>query len=164
MKKPLTKAEIKTLARLLKRLPQIPHIPEKIFIPFMSKNVPITIELAFIQRKKALLIYRDDKYYTGWHFPGSFMSPRETFLTACQRTARVEVGLKIKNSRLLSTRRVALYSSRRFKCVSICFSYPTLEIPRRGAWFAKMPKDIIPEHRKLWQNIRPLLLGKSMPN
>lgn len=164
MQKPLTKMEIKTLARLLKRLPQIPDIPKKIFTPLMSKNVPVTTELALIQGKKVLLIYRDDKYFKGWHFPGSLMSPRETFLMTCQRIARVEVGLKIKNSKLLSARRVVIYSGRRFKCVSIFFSCATLKIARRGAWFAKMPKDIIPEHRKLWQIIKPLLLGKSMPN
>ena len=164
MQKHLTKAEIKTLAQLLKRLPSIPNIPENVFVSLMRKNVPVATELALIQNRKVLLIYRNDKYFKGWHFPGSYMSPRETFLTTCQRTARVEAGLKIKNSKTLSARRVIVYDSRRFKCVSIFFSCATLKTAKHGVWFAKMPQDIIPEHRKLWQIIKPLLLGKSMSN
>ena len=148
-KKKLTDREIKVLGKLLKKVRPIPNIPRELFLPIMSKNVPATTELAIIRKGSLLLTYRDDDFYKGWHFPGSFMSPGDTFEKSCRRVAFDETGLRPKKCSLLSA---AVYSrDKRFPCASLFFKCSVVGVSKHGRWFRAMPKDIIPSHKPLWK-------------
>lgn len=163
MRKPsrtqLIRKELRTLKRLLAKTPAIPHIPEELFIPIMRKNVPVTIDLAIARGKKILLTYRRDAYFTGWHFPGSFMAPGETAAEAVKRTARVEAGLNIRNAKLLGVTNCV--HGRRFHFVSFFFLSTAADRPTDGKWFSKQPSDLIPGHKHLWRIATTWLRGKS---
>ncbi len=144
----LTFKEIKILERLLKKLPALPNIPQELFISIMGKNVPVTIELIILRGNKILLTPRNDAYYKGWHFPGSFLCPGETFEKACERTALKELNLKIRKSELIST--INVLEGKRFHYASLVFLCSARGEPAEGEWFAKCPKNIISQHKKIW--------------
>jgi len=144
----LSLKEIKTLKKLLKKLSGLPNIPQELFVPVMGKNVPVTIELVIICGNKILLTPRNDAYYKGWHFPGSFLCPGETFKDACKRTALKETNLKIQKSELISV--INVPESKRFHYASLIFICSTRGEPSEGEWFTKCPKNIIPQHKKIW--------------
>ncbi len=144
----LTVKEIKTLEKLLKKLPALPNIPQELFILVMGKNVPVTIELIIVRGNKILLTPRNDAYYKGWHFPGSFLCPGEIFKDACERTALKETNLKIQKSELISV--INVPEGKRFHYASLIFLCSTRGEPSEGEWFAKCPKNIIPQHKKIW--------------
>ena len=145
----LRPAEIRALARLLKKVPAVPNIPKELFLLIMQKNVPVTIDLAIERGKKILLTRRNDAYFKGWHFPGSFMSPGETIKQAQKRTALLETGLKIQKSHLLGVSN--FIRGKRFHFVSFFFLCRVTGAPKDGAWFLKCPRNIIPEHKQLWR-------------
>lgn len=153
----LKKREIQTLARLLGKMPGVPHIPDELFVAVMGKNVPVTIELAIVRGNNIMLAYRRDPYFIGWHFPGSFMVPRETFAEGVRRTAFGELGLKIQTSRLVKITNAP--ASRRFHFVSLFFLCSTSGKPKNGKWFSACPTDMIPEHKALWRWTQSYLRG-----
>lgn len=155
----LNKRELQTLARLLKKMPGVPHIPKELFLSVMRKNVPVTIELAIVRGKRIMLAYRHDPYFTGWHFPGSFMIPRETFVEAVRRTAFGELGLKIQASRLIKISNAS--TNKRFHFVSLFFLCSTSGKPKNGKWFSTCPTNIIPEHKTLWRWTQSYLRDKK---
>lgn len=149
------KAEIVILKKLLTKLRPVPQIPAELFILLMSKNVPVTTELALINDKKVLLTYRSDSYYKGWHFPGRYMAPGETFKEACSNTASQEAGLRVKKVKLIAT--LNLKKNKRFHCISLFFLCHASGKAKEGSWFAACPRNIIPEHKELWSIFAPHL-------
>lgn len=150
----LTKQEISALGKLLKKVPAIPSVPEEFFISLMRKNVPAVVDLAIIRNHKILLTYRDDVFYRGWHFPGGLIHPRETFKQTASRILLKEVGLKLAKIEKINTFNNS--KDKRFHCLSIFFICRlAVGEPIDGKWFSDCPKDIIPEHKRLWSNIKP---------
>ncbi len=154
--KNLTTKEIKIFKKLLEKLPSLPNIPQELFVPIMSKNVPAFVDLAIIRNRKVLLTYRKDRYYIGWHFPGGLIRPGETFERTASRILLREVGLrqgKIEMINAFNTPR-----DKRFHWLSVFFICRfAVGEPIDGEWFSKCPHDIISAHRKLWSTIKPYL-------
>lgn len=151
----LNRAEIAILKKLLAKLKPVPRIPTELFLLLMSKNVPVTTELGLINNGRALLTYRSDPYYKGWHFPGRFMAPGETLEEACRNTASQEVGLKVKKVKLIAT--LNFEKNKRFHFISLFFLCHVSGKAKEGGWFAVCPRGIIPEHKKLWSILAPHL-------
>lgn len=145
----LSNLEIKTLEKLLKKVPALPRVPRELFIPLMSKNVPVAIELAPVSNGKVLLAYRNDAFYKGWHFPGSFMIPGETFEESCKRIISNEIGLRVKKISLMFI--AVSPRNKRFPLAHILFRCDVSGTAKRGEWFSKMPKDIIASHVRFWK-------------
>ena len=92
------------LKALLNKLPPV-HKGKwgEVFVPLMEKLVPACVELVIIKDHKMLLTYRDDKYFKGWHFPGSYIGPKETLNQTAQRCAKEELGVEIEFSKCIGT-------------------------------------------------------------
>lgn len=149
--------EIETLDLLLKKCPPLPNIPSDVFVSIMSRNVPVTIELGLRRRNKICLVYRNDKFYRGWHFPGSFLKPGESIKHACRRIAREELGVLVKN---ISFRCIFNETrDKRFHYVSLFFVGDAVGKIMKGALFDSLPKDILVQHRKLWQETSSVSSG-----
>ncbi len=75
----LTPTEIHLLLSLLEKMGAV-HKSSwgEAFVPFMSKVVPAAVELVIVRNGKVLLTHRRDAYFRGWHFPGTYLGPRET--------------------------------------------------------------------------------------
>ena len=134
----------------------IPNIPPALWITIMSKVVATSVELVLIRDGRALLTFRDDKYFTGLHFPGTFISPGETLIEAAKRCGQKELGIKINSAEPFG--KPIIHSNiTRFDCSSILLQCTSDEKPKSGEWHNKCPESIIKEQEKYWQYIEPLL-------
>lgn len=149
----LDKKEIKQLVSLLKKI-ENPHegLPQPVF-DALVKLVPFAAcELIIANNKKEILLaWRDDKYWKGWHFPGGLLRFGESFDERIQKTAWNELGINIEKSKFLFP--VNYVGSARGHGVSLIFLCFTQMIPKDGKFFKKMPRNIISEHRELWEKL-----------
>lgn len=137
--------------------PGFPKSPYDIFEKFMSKVVPVAVELVLIRQGKVFLTWREDNFFRGWHFPGGFISPRETLIKTCQRIADRETpGLSIISVDVLDI--VNNTDDPRFHCVSLIVKAQTFDEPQsdHGCWFSEKPADLIEIHQPIWQKIKTL--------
>jgi len=148
----LTLKEQKQLLILLKKIenPQL-GLPQSVF-DALVKVVPfVSCELIIVNKEGILLTWREDKWWKGWHFPGGLMRYKESFEKRIQQTAFLELGIQIKKYEFLFP--INYLNSPRNHGISLIYLCTTDMIPNDGRFFKKMPKDIIPEHKKLWNMI-----------
>jgi len=151
----LNAREIAQLSRLLKKI-QRPQgdLPQPVFnalvkvVPFISCELAVTNA-----REEILLTWRDDAYWKGWHFPGRLIRYGENFLHCIRSTARRELNIRISRAKFLFPMDYHK-TCPRGHAVSLVFSCPTRQKPNDGKFFARMPKDIISDHRLLWQKVK----------
>ena len=121
-------------------------------------GVSVAIELILMRSDGALfLTWRNDAYYKGWHFPGSYQLQRESRLEAARRIAKHElVGVTIDDVHHLGD--ADNIDSVRFHTLSLLMLATYSGNPRmnldRGRWFTQMPEDIILEHRAVWERVQ----------
>lgn len=84
------------------------------------------------------------------------MRYRETFDERIKDTALREVGIRIKKHEFLFP--INYPNSKRGHGVSLVFLCEA-EAPTNGKFFKHMPKDIIPEQRIMWKDIRKAIKG-----
>ncbi len=126
--------------------PGIMPSPYGIFDKLLSKIVPASQELVLLRDKKIFLTYRDDKWWKGWHLPGSNIKPRESLLQTCQRIADNEIpGIEIKNAELIST--VSAIHNPRFHNMVIIVKADFDGEPTGGEWFSSFPPDFLDVQR-----------------
>lgn len=143
---------IDLLARLLEKLPVF-HKGRwgKAFVPLMSKCVPACVELVIVRDDKVLLTHRKDEFFDGWHTPGTYIGPGETFEEAAQRCANKEIKASVRVLRHIA---VFLNDNPRFSDLSNLLLCEMKEEPQDGTWFTECPTDLIPEHQKFWSVIQ----------
>ncbi|HCM53140.1 TPA: hypothetical protein DIS57_04255 [Candidatus Wolfebacteria bacterium] len=149
----LTKKETEQLATLLGKI-EDPHsgLPQPVFDALCDVVPFIACELVVMNEKgEILLTWREDQWWKGWHFPGGLMRYRETVDERIKKMAIAEVGLHIKKYKFLFP--LNYWNSPRGSGVSLVFLSKS-DRPAEGTFFKTMPKDIIPEHRILWKNVR----------
>lgn len=142
---------------VLKRIQPVPNLPgEAVFLELMSKCVPCGLDLALVHKGKVLLTYRDDRFWTGRHFPGSYRAPRVDLTQDCQRAASKELGdIRITKATIL--RLWDQPENHRFHAVGMLVLCEFEGDQIVGQWFYKMPQDLIALHYPLWEAIRPYL-------
>lgn len=153
----LTKTETKQLVKLLKKVKNPNRgLPEPLFLA-LSKIVPFaSCEMAIVNEKKELLMaWRDDEWWTGWHFPGGVMRYGESFEMSLQNTARRELGIKLKSYKFLFP--VNYTNSERGHTVSFIFLCTTGQKPKDGKFFKTMPKNIISLHKPVWRQVQKMI-------
>lgn len=136
---------------LIERLPQV-HKGRwgELFVPLMSRMVPVAVELVIVRKRQALLVHREDEFWNGWYTPGTYLGPRESWQQAAERCAGRELAVPVR----VTGEPLRVFScpeNRRFH--DLCVLLPceiTGGEPQAGQWFSEMPADIIPEHRKYW--------------
>lgn len=131
-------------------------LPQTVF-DRLTKLVPfVALEIVVVNKAgKILLTWRDDKYWRGWHFPGGLLRFRESFEQRLQETAQRELGTRFNSLRFLFP--INYTTGRRSHDVSLVFFCKTARPPKFGKFFAKIPKDIIREHRELWRKVKKVL-------
>ena len=93
----LTAQENFQLVKLLDKLewPVTPEVFDALCVNFVTSP----IELAVIRRgekeQEVLMIYREDKFFNGWHIPGSVILPGRTIELVLSALVRREVGIEI---------------------------------------------------------------------
>lgn len=131
----------------------------KVFISIKKKagGVPMAVELVIVRNGKVLLTYRDDAFFKGWHTPGSYMEPGESWQDTAQRCADKELKVKIRVVQLIGSA-VNHPDNPRFHDVSQLLLCEIVEgKPQAGKWFAQCPSDLIEVHRPHWPIIESYL-------
>ena len=147
---------LKALSLLIDKLPRIHEgMWRDVFIPYMSKAVNVSAEIAIIRedvasgKRQILLTMRDDQYYgKGWHIPGGFIGPGETRQETVERIAGREIRIKPTFRQIIKP--FFHDDDPRFPHVAIVFecSYDGQEEVSAGKWFDSMPDNIIKAHEK----------------
>lgn len=148
------------LIRLLEKLPREQW--GAAFVPLKKMGVHVAADVLIVKDGKALLTWRSDPYFTGWHVPGSYLFQGEDWRNVALRCARNELGIAVELIRLL-----AVFNhpdSSRFHDVSVLLLCRPCTDPTKSErirWFGECPPDIIPVHKKLWPTIADCLLKNN---
>lgn len=133
--------------------------PHGIFEKLMSKTVPSCVELVLIRDGKVYLTYREDKFWKGYHVPGSYIAPGETPEQTSQRIASREVpGVLITKAEIVAA--FTHPDSPRFHDTSLIVLAEFEGDPGedvKGRWFSKRPDDLIDVHQPYWPVIEKYL-------
>lgn len=137
--------------QILRLLPPVPNVPgAEVFFELMRKMVPLSVELILVRDGMVYLTYRTDKFFTGWHLPGTYREPRRSLIEDMQRCATKELG---SNVRITSALNVGFFEhpeSPRFHDACILIRCEFEGEPHGGQWFSECPPDLIEEHRVYW--------------
>lgn len=165
------------LAALIEKMPpgghQIkdpqPNDPD-VFAVYMAKaKTAASVELVLRHQGRVLLTFRNDRHWTGWHFPGTYIAQGEGFFGALNRCAQRELGLDVQPKGLIGV--VNHPHSPRFHDVSnllLCdLAHPEAlghTLQTNPAWLDPADireKDLIPPHRPYLAMVRNLVEGRS---
>lgn len=163
---PLSENEWTEWTKLTKRIKFIDgKIPEEAFYAFCEAFVTAVIDLIPYRRLnnevEILLIYRKDKYYDGFHIPGSVIVPGKTSKETLNSVIDVELG---KDSLVSKIDFVGIIDSMKGEGLDLDKRGQDLKLlyvckvdgeVMEGEWFTKnnLPKNIIPEHQKVAREI-----------
>ena len=151
----LDQKETKRLSALLKKIDK-PHegLPQPVF-DALSRLVPfIACELVIKTEEGILLVWREDEWWKGWHFPGGLLRYRESLEERLEKVAQKELGVGIAKPDFLFVKDCC--QCVRGPIVSLVFLCQTKTKPKSGKFFKKMPKDIIKDHRDLWKKAKKI--------
>lgn len=165
------------LAALIDKLPpgehQIkdprPGDPD-VFAVYMAKaKTAASVELILRYHGRVLLKWRDDRHWTGWHFPGTYIAHGETAAAALSRCSLSELAIHVQPQGLIGV--VNHPHSKRFHDVSNLFLCDLAERARADNVLARNPammdpekileRDLIPPHRPYLAMIRSAIAGNS---
>ncbi|MDO8604210.1 MAG: hypothetical protein Q7K40_02300 [bacterium] len=95
----LTNQENFELIRLLNKIEW--PVRSDLFDAFCGNMLTSPVDLALLKKSAAgfeiFLIYRKDKFFDGWHVPGSVMLPGRTVLTVLKDVMEREINIHEKN-------------------------------------------------------------------
>lgn len=151
----MTIDEQKKIVEVLKHVAPAPHLPKELFKQII-KLMPGTVVELVISRdgKDYLLTYRKDEDFKGWHFPGGFLGYRETFEAACQRIAKRELGVSLKNIWALDVLNYINGEDPRAHLVAHVFRAEAVGAPKTGEYFTEPPKETLPHFNPIMEVIK----------
>lgn len=165
----LTKRENLELIRLLHKM-EWPVAPD--LFDAICNNLPVNpIDLAVVREgdegPEVFLIYRDDTFFKGWHFPGSVILPGRTIDSVLKDIMEREVGVRVKG---LTFDLVGFHQFMKGKGVGRCSRGQELDVfyavslgrnckvkideNRKFFPLHKLPKDILSHHKILAVSIK----------
>ncbi len=150
----LSPKEIKTFIRLVKKIHSSGHeLPEAVFDALCKILPSAACEIIVSDRKQGfLLTYRKDKFWKGWHFPGSVLRNHEEFVGALKRIAKEELDSDLRFYKFLFPMNYS--RGKRGHSVTFVFWCALKGSPKTGKFFKIMPKNIIAEHKQLWKKVK----------
>lgn len=156
----MTRQELRTLVKLLGKLEHPERgLPQEVFDALVRVVPFIACELVVISpQEELLLVWRDDQYWKGWHFPGGLLRYRECWEERIQSVAQQELGVKIKKWKFLFA--VNHPNTVRGHGVSLVWLCRAAQPPKAGKFFSRMPADIISAHRQMWKKVRVEIRAK----
>jgi len=155
-------------ANLLRKLIPSPRIglPLELFY-FVSSitplvNVDLLIQTSDQGRRKTLLTWREDNFYTGWHLPGGIVRFKEELHQRIRYVAENELSALVSkigpmleiNEKFHESRDVRghfislLFLVELERQIEIFDNYSIETLPNIGdcRWHEQAPKDLIPQH------------------
>ncbi len=150
----LLKKDINDLKRIIGKIKHPEKgLQQEVFDALTPVTTHVACEMVVAnQRDEILLTYRRDSFWQGWHFPGGLLRFKESFFNRLKITAREELGVKLLSAKFLFP--LNYIHSARGHDASYVFLCKIQDKPKDGKWFKKIPKDIIPEHRGLWKQLK----------
>ena len=144
------------LAELIEKLPPVHKAHYgPLFVPLLSRAVPVALELIVVRDGQVLLINRKDEYYDGYHTPGAHMGPGEEWQDTAERIAQAELGCSVVVEKYLAS--FNLTDNPRFHNVSILMLCRLMGEPNQGEWFTKQPDQMLTLQQKFWPIIKSCL-------
>lgn len=158
----LNPEEWSTWVKLTKRIRFINgKIPEEAFFAWCENFYTIPIEFMGFRKRneelEILLIYRKDKYYDGYHTPGTILVPGQKIEAAFQSLLRRELGGNVSIDSPQFIRHFEFLKgsgteeSPRGHEIKMIFAGIVKGEPKEGEWFSKenLPANLLPEFRFL---------------
>jgi hypothetical protein len=171
---PLSQEEWHQWTELTKRIQFIDgRIPLEAFYAYCESFITPVIDLVPYRITnnvlEILLIYRKDKYYNGFHVPGSVITPRKTSKETLQYIIENELGHKASIERTFFIKVVDTMKGKgvgldeRGQDLKLLYACEVMGEAIEGEWFSKnnLPKNIIPEHQEIVLEIFDLINQKS---
>ncbi|MEK6811963.1 MAG: NUDIX domain-containing protein [Nanoarchaeota archaeon] len=144
------------------------RLTEKEFKSIYTRVPRLCVEIIIVNKKGILLTKRSIEPFNGlWHFPGGGVFFQETINQAIKRVAKNELGISVTPQKFLG---YAEYPHDGFRhSVSLVFKCKISKKEKPRAieqaddinFFNKIPKAIIPFHRKLLKVYLKSLLNKD---
>ena len=100
---------------------------------------------------KILLIYRADRYYLGWHFPGGYIRFGESFQGTVRSVIKRELDLKVK--KMEDTNIKQSFVDHRGHTIVNVFLVELEGKSDRGQWFDHVPEDLLKGHKEFLKKI-----------
>ena len=150
----LTSRGIRLLVQLLKHL-KLEQWGEA-FIPLKKCGVHCAVELIIIHQRKVLLTWRNDRYFKGWHTPGSYLNQGESWQDAATRCARREIGVDVDVVQDVKTFN-NVDNLRFHDQTTLLLCSLAGDEPMAGQWFKTCPPDLIYPHEKYWPVIASII-------
>jgi hypothetical protein len=161
-KLPLSEKEWLQWTELTKRIQFInDKIPLEAFYAFCESFISPVVDIVPYRTKdnisEILLIYRKDKYYDGFHLPGSVIVPGRTSKETLQFVIDKELGDKadigkISLMEVMDTMKgKGIGLDERGQDLKLFYTCEVKGEVMEGEWFSKnnLPKNIIPEHQEV---------------
>lgn len=159
---PLNPEEWAAWTKLTKRIRFIDgKIPMEAFYAFCETFISPVVDIApyrlINDEVEILLIYRKDKYYDGFHLPGSVIVPGKTSKETLDSVIHNELGDKanigkIHFIRVIDTMKgTGVGLDERGQDLKLLYACEIRGETLDGEWFVKnkLPKNIIPEHQQV---------------
>jgi hypothetical protein len=159
---PLSKEEWELWANLTKRIKFIDgKIPLDAFYAFCESFISPVIDVIPYKLTsngvEILLIYRKDKYYDGFHLPGSVITPGQTSVETLNSVIKNEIGPNtetgnIKFIKVIDTMKgFGVDLDSRGQNLKLLYGCEIKGNVLNGEWFSEnsLPENIIPEHKNL---------------
>ncbi len=136
--------------------------PEMLFEAHCKNEIGIAIELCVLRKQKGewqvLLIYRQDKFFKGWHMPGSLLMPGETIVQVFKRLSHDEIGVAITKPKFVT---INEHFTRRGYEISLVHTCHLVGkgIPQ-GKFFSldKPPSTTLSTHKEMIRAVRRTLV------
>ncbi len=150
----LTKRDLNSFRKIVKKIKNPKKgLEQGVFDEVVKIATMTALEIIILNSKKeVLLTWREDNFWKGWHFPGGLLRYREKFEDRLKITVKRELGVSLISTKFLFP--MNYLNGARGHDVSLSFLCRIKETPKDGKFFAKMPKNIIPEHRLLWKKLK----------
>lgn len=158
----LSQEEWKNWTELTKRIRFVNgKIPIEAFYAYCEAFVSPVVEIVPYRIKnnilEILLIYRKDKYYDGFHLPGSVMVPGRTSKETLKFLIASELGNKVNTGKINflkiddKMKGAGIGFDERGQDLKLLYACEINGEVLGGKWFARenLPKNIIPEHQKV---------------
>lgn len=108
---------------------------------------------------EALLTYRNDRYWKGWHIPGSVLRPGEKIRDALLRIQKQEVKFSLTKPRFFALEEKETPRGQEVSLIFLSRKKRGIKDSKTGVFFllTELPKDVIEEHKTLLKTLRSKL-------
>lgn len=141
--------DTKKLTEQLKNIKPMPNLPYEIFVALRELLPMSAVELFVTRADDSFVLIKMTDQFNGWAMPGGYIGFNESFKDTCKRIANKELGVNLQSVEFAGVFNWPEGSERLAKghAVSVLFKCKVKSKIKRGAYFNKIPKEILKHHR-----------------